>query len=70
MADMNPDNNRDTFQGRGQRIKELEAENTEMKQLLKTILETDCLPHWAFDKGDDEESIADMVRGFIWEEND
>lgn len=67
MADMNPDNNKDTFQGRGQRIKELEKENSEMKQLLKTILETDCLPHWAYDKGDDEESIADMVRKFIKE---
>ena len=64
MADMNPENNRDTFQGRGHRIKELEAENAEMKQLLKTILETDCLPHWAFEKGDDEESIAEMVRKF------
>ena len=67
MADMNPENNRDTFQGRGHRIKELEAENTEMKQLLKTIFETDCLPHWAFEKGDDEESIADMVRKFAKE---
>jgi len=65
MADMNPDNNKDTFQGRGQRIKELEKENSEMKQLLKTILETDCLPHWAYERDVvDEESIAEMVRKF------
>ena len=45
-------------------VAKLREQNKEMKQLLKTILETDCLPHWAFDKGDDEESIADMVRKF------
>ena len=35
MADMNPDNNRDTFQGRGQRIKELEEENEEHRKVYK-----------------------------------
>lgn len=39
MADMNPDNNRDTFQGRGQRIKELEEENKILNDLLKEINE-------------------------------
>ena len=48
-------------------ILEIVEQNKQMKQLLKTILETDCLPHWAYDKGDDEESIADMVRKFIKE---
>ena len=68
MSDMNPDNNRDTFRGRGRRIEELEKENAEMKQLLKTILETDCLPHWVYEKDVvDEESIADMVRKFVKE---
>jgi hypothetical protein len=66
MSDMNPENNTDTFQGRGNRIKELEEENAEMKQLLKIILETDCLPHWAYEKDVvDEESIAEMVRKFV-----
>ena len=37
MADMNPENNRDTFQGRGHRIKELEAENAELKAKLATV---------------------------------
>ena len=48
-------------------IAKLREQNKEMKQLLKTIYETDCLPHWAFEKGDDEESIADMVRKFAKE---
>jgi len=65
MSDMNPDNNRDAFQEIDNRIKDLEEENEEMKWLLKTILETDCLPHWAYEKGDDEESIVDMVRRFV-----
>ena len=60
MADMNPENNRDTFQGRGHRIKELEAENTEMKQLLKTIWESDAL------RSEDEE-LHDMVGKFVKE---
>lgn len=60
MADMNPENNRDTFQGRGHRIKELEAENTEMKQLLKTIWESDSL------RSEDEE-LHDMVGKFVKE---
>ena len=60
MADMNPENNRDTFQGRGHRIKELEAENTEMKQLLKIIWESDSL------RSEDEE-LHDMVRKFVKE---
>ena len=60
MADMNPENNRDTFQGRGHRIKELEAENTEMKQLLKTIWESDTL------RSEDEE-LHDMVGKFVKE---
>ena len=37
MADMNPDNNRDTFQGRGQRIKELEEENEEHRKVFAEI---------------------------------
>jgi len=60
MADMNPENNRDTFQGRGHRIKELEAENTEMKQLLKIIWESDSL------RSEDEE-LHDMVGKFVKE---
>ena len=60
MADMNPENNRDTFQGRGHRIKKLEAENTEMKQLLKTIWESDTL------RSEDEE-LHDMVGKFVKE---
>lgn len=60
MADMNPENNRDTFQGRGHRIKELEAENTEMKQLLKIIYESDAL------RSEDEE-LHDMVGKFVKE---
>ena len=66
MADMNPDNNKDTFQGRGQRIKELEKENSEMKQLLKVIHETDCLRDWAFED-DDGNSIVDKVRKIVKE---
>lgn len=57
---MNPENNRDTFQGRGHRIKELEAENTEMKQLLKIIYESDAL------RSEDEE-LHDMVGKFVKE---
>lgn len=89
MPDMNPENNRDTFQGRGVQIQqykdalektkknmmemerdlylkinELEKQNEEMRELLKTIYETDCLPWFAFDKGDEEESIADKVIRF------
>jgi hypothetical protein len=60
MADMNPENNRDTFQGRGHRIKELEAENAEMKLLLKTIWESDAL------RSEDEE-LHDMVGKFVKE---
>lgn len=60
MADMNPENNRDTFQGRGHRIKELEVENTEMKQLLKIIWESDAL------RSEDEE-LHDMVGKFVKE---
>ena len=92
MPDMNPENNRDTFQGRGVQIQqykealektkknmmemerdlylkinELEKENEEMKELLKTIYDRDCLPWFAFDKGDDEESIVDKVDKFIKE---
>ena len=36
--DMNPDNNRDTFQGRGHRIKELEEQ---IEQLKQKLLETE-----------------------------
>lgn len=60
MADMNPENNRDTFQGRGHRIKELEAENAEMKQFLKIIWESDAL------RSEDEE-LHDMVGKFVKE---
>lgn len=88
MADMNPENNRDTFQGRGHRIKKLEEENEEhrkvfaeiflalgtdetdrtkwagiireMKQLLKTIYESDAL------RSEDEE-LHDMVGKFVKE---
>ena len=67
MADMNPENNRDTFQGRGHRIEELEKENSEMRHLLKLIWESDCLPHWTFEHCDDEEPIAEMVRKFVKE---
>ena len=34
MPDMSPDNNRDTFQGRGARIKELEEQVAQLKQKL------------------------------------
>lgn len=46
-------------------VRKLREENKEMKWLLKTILQTDCLPHWAYEKGDDEESIVEMVKKFV-----
>jgi hypothetical protein len=48
------------------KINDLEKQNEEMKQLLKTIYETDCLRDWAFED-DDGNSIADEVRKFVWE---
>ena len=91
MPDMNPENNRDTFQGRGVQIQqykdalektkknmmemerdlylkinELEKQNEEMKELLKTIYETDCLRDWTFED-DDGNSIADKVRKIVKE---
>jgi hypothetical protein len=48
-------------------IKTLKAQNEEMKQLLKTIYETDCLRDWAFED-DDGNSIADKVRKIVKEE--
>jgi len=49
-------------------VAKLREQNKQMKQLLKTIYETDCLPDWAYGKGDDGVSIAEMVRGFIYGE--
>lgn len=49
-------------------VAKLREQNKQMKQLLKTIYETDCLPNWAFEDPDNEGSIAEMVRGFIYEE--
>jgi len=48
-------------------IERLHEQNKEMKELLKTIYDRDCLPWFAFDKGDDEESIVDKVRKFTEE---
>ena len=58
---------RGTIDGLKEDVRTLMAQNDEMKQLLKTIYETDCLRDWAYDKGDDEESIADSVRKFVKE---
>lgn len=46
---------------------EAATENHQMRKLFKTILETNALQHWAHEKGDDEESIAEMVRNFVRE---
>jgi hypothetical protein len=46
------------------KINELEKQNKEMKELLKTIYETDCLRDWAFED-DDGNSIADKVRKIV-----
>lgn len=54
--------------GLREELLEIVEQNKEMKQLLKTILETDCLPHWAYERDVvDEESIAEMVRKFVKE---
>ena len=37
----------------------------EMKQLLKLIWESDCLPDWAFEHCDDDEPIGSMVRKIV-----
>jgi len=47
-------------------INTLKAQNEEMKQLLKTIYETDCLRDWAFED-DDGNSIVDKVRKIVKE---
>lgn len=66
MPDMNPENNRDTFRGRGFRIQELESENAEMKAVFKLILENDCLPHWAYEKDIvNKQSLYEMIKNFI-----
>ena len=44
----------------------LYKQNKEMKELLKTIYETDCLRDWAFED-DDGNSIADKVRKIVKE---
>jgi len=42
--------------------KQLKQENDQMREILKLIWETDALAQWAWEKGDDDESIADILR--------
>jgi hypothetical protein len=34
----------------------------EMRDVIKLIIETDCLPHHAYDPGDDDMSIYDLCK--------
>lgn len=43
-------------------VAKLREQNKQMKEVLKLIWETDALAQWAWEKGDDDESIADILR--------
>ena len=64
--DMNPENNRDTFRGRGFRIQELESENAEMRSILDILWQSGDLPHWAyFDKNEDGNTLIDQINSLL-----